>query len=160
MIQFLPVIGTIVDKVLNVIDKSVEDKDLKEKLKSEIQLTIFTKEYDEIMKELQVQRDIIKEYDEIMKKLQVQMKELQVQRDIIIAEATGHSWLQRNWRPIIMLMFGYLIAHNYIFAPLFGFQMLDISSDVYQVIKIGLGGYVVGRSIEKAIAIKNGKGSV
>ncbi len=136
MIQFLPVIGTIVDKVLNVIDKSVEDKDLKEKLKSEIQLTIFTKEYEEIM------------------------KKLQVQRDIIIAEATGHSWLQRNWRPIIMLMFGYLIAHNYIFAPLFGFQMLDISSDVYQVIKIGLGGYVVGRSIEKAIAIKNGKGSV
>ena len=136
MIQFLPVIGTIVDKVLNVIDKSVKDKDLKEKLKSEIQLTIFTKEYDKIM------------------------KKLQVQRDIIVAEATGHSWLQRNWRPIIMLMFGYLIAHNYIFAPLFGFQMLDIPSDVYQVIKIGLGGYVVGRSIEKAIAIKNGKGSV
>ncbi len=136
MIQFLPVIGTIIDKVLNVIDKSVEDKDLKEKLKSEIQLTIFTKEYDKII------------------------KELQVQRDIIVAEATGHSWLQRNWRPIIMLMFGYLIAHNYILAPLFGFQMLDIPSDVYQVIKIGLGGYVVGRSIEKTVAIKNGKGGM
>ena len=136
MIQFLPVIGTIIDKVLNVIDKSVEDKDLKERLKSEIQLTIFTKEYDKII------------------------KELQVQRDIIVAEATGHSWLQRNWRPIIMLMFGYLIAHNYILAPLFGFQMLDIPSDVYQVIKIGLGGYVVGRSIEKTVAIKNGKGGM
>ena len=136
MIQFLPVIGTIIDKVLNIIDKSVEDKDLKEKLKSEIQFTIFTKEYDKIM------------------------KKLQVQRDIIVAEATGHSWLQRNWRPMVMLMFAYMIAHNYILAPLFGFQMLDIPSDVYQVIKIGLGGYVVGRSIEKAVAIKNGKGGV
>ena len=134
MLQFLPIIGAIIDKVLNVIDKSVEDKDLKEKLKTEIQLTVFTKEYDVIM------------------------KQLQAQRDIIVAEAAGHSWLQRNWRPIIMLMFGYMIAHNFILAPFFGFQKLDIPPDVYQIIKVGLGGYCVGRTVEKVVAIKKGGG--
>jgi len=136
MIQFLPIIGTIIGKVLDVIDKSVEDKDLKEKLKTEIQLTIFTKEYDVIM------------------------KQLEAQRDIIVAEATGHSWLQRNIRPLIMLMFAYMVAHNYIFAPLFGLQMLDIPPDVFQIIKIGISGYVISRGVEKVVAINKRGGGV
>lgn len=133
--NFLPIIGTIVKKILDVIDKAVPDKDLREKLKAEIQLTIFTKEYDVII------------------------KQLEAQKEIIVAEATGHSWLQRNWRPIAMLVFVYIVAHNYIFAPLFGLSYLQIPPDMWDLLKIGIGGYVVGRSAEKIIPqILNKKG--
>lgn len=72
------------------------------------------------------------------------------------AEATGHSWMQRNWRPMIMLMFGYIVAHNYIVVPvvlMFGGHavVLDLPPDLWSLLKIGIGGYVVGRSAEKIV---------
>jgi len=122
---WLPVVTTVVSKIADLIDQKVEDKDLANKLKAEIQADILTKEYSRIE------------------------KELDAQKSIIIAEATGHSWLQRNWRPITMLVFVYIIAHNYIIAPLFGLQELAIPPDMWSLLKIGLGGYVIGRSVEK-----------
>ncbi len=122
---WLPVVTTIVSKVADLIDQKVEDKDLANKLKAEIQTDILTKEYSRIE------------------------QELDAQKAIIVAEATGHSWLQRNWRPITMLVFVYIIAHNYIIAPLFGLQELAIPPDMWSLLKIGLGGYVIGRSVEK-----------
>ncbi len=122
---WLPVVTTIVSKVADLIDQKVEDKDLANKLKAEIQTDILTKEYSRIE------------------------RELDAQKAIIVAEATGHSWLQRNWRPITMLVFVYIIAHNYIIAPLFGLQELAIPPDMWSLLKIGLGGYVIGRSVEK-----------
>lgn len=126
MFNFLPIIGTIVGKISNVIDQVVEDKDLANRLKSQIQLTILTKEYDNIA------------------------KELEAKRDIIVAEATGHSWLQRNWRPITMLVFVYIIAHNYIIAPIFGIKYLPIPPDMWELLKLGMGGYIIGRTVEKS----------
>ncbi len=69
----------------------------------------------------------------------------------IRTEATGHSWLQRNWRPIIMLLFAYIIAHNYVLAPVFGITATEIPPDMWTLLKIGIGGYVVGRSAEKVV---------
>ncbi len=43
--------------------------------------------------------------------------------NIVLAEANGESWLQRNWRPLLMCLFGYIIAHNYVFAPIFSVPM-------------------------------------
>ncbi len=122
---WLPVVTTVVSKIADLIDQKVEDKDLANKLKAEIQTDILTKEYSRIE------------------------QELEAQKAIIVAEATGHSWLQRNWRPITMLVFVYIIAHNYIIAPLFGLQELAIPPDMWSLLKIGLGGYVIGRSVEK-----------
>jgi hypothetical protein len=86
------------------------------------------------------------------------------QATAISAEATG-GWLQRSWRPIIMLMFGWMIFWNYWFAPVFGLTRTPMPMDLMGVIKIGLGGYVIGRSGEKMIPkiielIKQGKGTV
>lgn len=81
---------------------------------------------------------------------------------IIRAEAAGHSFLQRNWRPIIMLLFGYIIAHNWVIAPIFGVPYTPVPGDLWDLLKIGLGGYVIGRSAEKIVpatmaALKEGK---
>ena len=40
-----------------------------------------------------------------MKVLEYESQLLQAQSSIITAEATGQSWMQRNWRPITMLTF-------------------------------------------------------
>ena len=43
----------------------------------------------------------------------IQQKELELQKmqtDIIIAEAKG-NWLQRSWRPILMLSFGFILLY-------------------------------------------------
>ena len=76
---------------------------------------------------------------------------VEAQAKVIEAEAKGQSFLQRNWRPIIMLEFGFIIFWNYIVYPIFGTGKVDIPPDMWGLLKIGLGGYVVGRSVEKTV---------
>lgn len=67
------------------------------------------------------------------------------QSNIIVAEAQSDSWLTRSWRPITMLT---LLA-----CVVIGFTTsVEIPPDLWTVIKIGLGGYVAGRSVEKTTA--------
>ncbi|MBD1584921.1 3TM-type holin [Pseudoalteromonas sp. S16_S37] len=80
------------------------------------------------------------------KLLQTQQALLAAQTQIITAEAQGHSWLQRNWRPITMLTFLILIT-----ADCLGWLEYRLSEQAWDLLKLGLGGYVIGRSVEKAI---------
>ena len=82
--------------------------------------------------------------------------------DIVLAEARGESWLQRNWRPIFMLtLAGMLVLHWMGFTQLIAPDNRLSDSEVdglLDIVKIGLGGYVVGRSGEKITSIlKSGK---
>lgn len=76
------------------------------------------------------------------------------QTKVIIAEAQGQSWLQRNWRPMLMCTFGFIVLWNYVIAPLatsFGANVpvLDLPPGMWTLLQLGVGGYVVGRSGEK-----------
>ncbi|MEM3145993.1 MAG: 3TM-type holin [Candidatus Nitrosotenuis sp.] len=71
---------------------------------------------------------------------------------VLLAEATG-SWLQRNWRPLTMLVFVFVIAWNYIIAPLFDRPLLRLPDQLWTVFEIGFGGYIAGRSLEKISAL-------
>jgi len=92
-------------------------------------------------------------------KAESQAREAQVelakaQTAVITAEAKGESWLQRNWRPLTMLSFVFIIVNNYILYPyitLFGGQAvaLEIPPDMWKLLTIGIGGYTAFRSIEK-----------
>lgn len=79
-----------------------------------------------------------------------QASEFKAAADIIVAEAQGESWLQRNWRPVLMLWFAALIGAHWM-----GFTAPNISDDVLDslldIVKIGIGGYVIGRSTEKVV---------
>ncbi len=70
---------------------------------------------------------------------------------VVLAEANGESWLQRNWRPMLMCLFGYIIAHNHVIAPLFGVPYADMPPQLWDLLKIGIGGYVISRGAEKGI---------
>ncbi len=91
---------------------------------------------------------------------------IESQSKIIQAEANSGSWLAQNWRPVTMLVFVFIIANNYIIYPYLSMftdkaTMLQIPDDMWQLLKLGLGGYVVGRSVEKSVkAYTEGKKNV
>mgnify|MGYP000745167385 CR=1 FL=1 len=81
----------------------------------------------------------------------IQQKELELQKmqtDIIIAEAKG-NWLQRSWRPILMLAFGFIVIYVKFIAPLFDLKIPELENEFWNLLQLGIGGYVIGRSAEK-----------
>lgn len=76
--------------------------------------------------------------------------EMNARADIIKAEAASESWLAQSWRPILMLTFGALIVARWM-----GFAAPGISEDeilkLWSIVELGLGGYVVGRTVEKIV---------
>lgn len=74
-----------------------------------------------------------------------QLSELQAQA---MAYEMNGSFLQRSWRPIIMLSFAALLIFRWT-----GLTTHDISDQLelklMSIIELGLGGYVIGRSVEK-----------
>ena len=80
------------------------------------------------------------------------MEQLNAQVRVIVAEAQSGSWLTRSWRPITMLVFLWLIVSYW-----YGWHAADLTpalvDQLFQIIKIGLGGYVIGRSAEKVAPV-------
>jgi len=76
--------------------------------------------------------------------------------NIITAEAKGDSWIQKSWRPITMLIFAAVIANDYLIYPYLSLfihnaPLIKIPQEMWELLKIGLGGYIVGRSVEKGV---------
>lgn len=88
------------------------------------------------------------------KVLEHETKVLEAQQAVLVAEAQGKNWLQRNWRPLLMLVIVIIIANNYILFPYFSMltdnvKMLELPPQLFTLLSVGVGGYVVGRSGEK-----------
>tara|TARA_R110000822_G_C15182604_1_gene480525 strand:- start:235 stop:630 length:396 start_codon:yes stop_codon:yes gene_type:complete len=91
----------------------------------------------------------LKAKNEVFKVLQEQQLELQkLQTEIVLAEANG-NWLQRSWRPILMLAFGFIVIYVKFIAPLFSLPIPPLENEFWNLLQLGIGGYVVGRSAEK-----------
>lgn len=91
-----------------------------------------------------------------------ELKELESAAQIITAEAKSEHWLTANWRPLTMITFVVIIANNYILYPYLSLfwpdaPNLTVPPDMWGLLKIGLGGYVVGRSGEKIVDKWKGK---
>lgn len=80
------------------------------------------------------------------KLIELESQKLAAQSKIIAAEANGQSWLQRNWRPITMLTFLFLVVMDS-----FGWLPNRLADEAWTLLQIGLGGYVIGRSGEKIV---------
>ena len=70
--------------------------------------------------------------------------------DIIKTEAASQHWLAANWRPLMMLTFTGLIV-----ARWFGWAAPNLSEAEYiklwGIVELGIGGYTIGRSVEKIV---------
>jgi hypothetical protein len=79
-----------------------------------------------------------------------QLKELEARSQIVNTEAASTHWLAANWRPLTMITFVGLIV-----ARWFGWSAPELSEAEYlklwDIVELGLGGYVVGRSLEKLV---------
>lgn len=66
------------------------------------------------------------------------------QQKVIASEAGSGSWLTSSWRPITMLTFLALVV-----CDSFGWLHSPLAPQAWTLLQIGLGGYTVGRSVEK-----------
>jgi len=123
----LPALGAfapLLNTVFKSIEKSIPDKDLQEKLKADLNMQLLTSG----------------------------TEELKASARIVEAEAKA-GWFASSWRPLLMYVMIFILIINYIIAPMIkavfhvsiGF---DLPTDVFTLLQIGLGGYVVGRSGE------------
>jgi len=67
---------------------------------------------------------------------------------IIQTEASSTHWLAANWRPLTMLVFVGLIVARWFGWAAPGLQEAEYLK-LWSIVEFGLGGYVVGRSVEK-----------
>ena len=99
-------------------------------------------------------KDPAKQLELIQKLNEIEADIIESKAKIITTEAKSEHFLTSTWRPITMLVFTFIIANNYILVPYFqamGFDIptLQISNKMLNLLSIGIGGYVVGRSAEK-----------
>jgi hypothetical protein len=115
----LALLAPLMNGIFGIVDKVVEDKDQAAAIKH----SIATMGHDEFL------------------------AMLKSATSIITAEAKG-SWLSSSWRPITMLVFlGMVVSWWFGYTPVNVTETLVL--ELFSLIKIGLGGYVVGRSVEK-----------
>ena len=125
--------GPVVKGIFNIIDQTVEDKDQAARIKA----------------------NIASQQNELIQ------TELKGAIDIILAQAKG-NWLQKSWRPLLMMSVMAIVVNNYILFPYLSMWtekvvVLELPGGLWTLLTTGVGGYVVGRSGEKiAQSIKNG----
>ena len=124
MLPALSAIAPLAKILFNTVDKAVEDKDLANRLKTDLQTQM----------------------------MQSHTQELTAAAKVIEAEAKA-GWFAASWRPLLMYVLIFILVWNYILGPVIKFFFhaaitIDLPGDVWTLLQIGLGGYVVGRSAE------------
>ena len=83
-----------------------------------------------------------------LKLIQELERELTQARAVAVQEEVKGNWLQRSWRPLVMLVFALIVlAGTFTTLPI-----LSDTSRFWDLLEIGLGGYVIGRGGEKMAA--------
>ena len=75
-------------------------------------------------------------------------KEMARSRSAAVVEEARGNWLQRSWRPLVMLVFALIVLVG-------TFTTLPILSDTsrfWDLLEIGLGGYIIGRGSEQLVS--------
>ena len=124
MLPLISAMAPLAKILFNTVDKAVEDKDLANRLKADLQTQM----------------------------LQSHTEELTAAARVIEAEAKA-GWFAASWRPLLMYVLIFILVWNYILGPIIKFFFhaaitIDLPGDVWTLLQIGLGGYVVGRSAE------------
>ena len=79
------------------------------------------------------------------------------QAKIVNSEASSEHWLTANWRPLVMLTFTGLVVARFLSFEAEGMTEKEYQS-LWNLITLGVGGYIGGRSVEKAIKTYKGTG--
>lgn len=115
-------LGDLISPVSKLIDKFTSDKERLEGQRALLQLEVQLSE----------------------RMLRYETSLMEAQAKAIAAESQGQGWLQRNWRPLTMLTFLVLVVLDSL-----GWLPNRLAGEAWTLLQLGLGGYVVGRSLEK-----------
>jgi len=124
MLPALNIIAPLAKILFNTVDKAILDKDQAEKLKAQLNTQL----------------------------LQSGTEELKAAASIVEAEAKS-NWYVAGWRPTLMYVLIFILVWNYILGPICKLFLgtiitFELPGNVWTLLQIGLGGYVVGRSGE------------
>jgi Holin of 3TMs, for gene-transfer release len=78
------------------------------------------------------------------------LQRIAAQAAIIRTEAGSGHWLAANWRPLCMLTFAALIVARWMGWSAPGMTEAE-ALKLWNIVELGLGGYVIGRSAEKIV---------
>lgn len=96
------------------------------------------------------------------KALDLESQRVAAQSAIITAEATSSSWLEKDWRPLLMLFFAVVVGFA-IFNSGHDFsgRVIDPSyvADAMTIVKIGVGGYIAEPVVKAFKGNGNGNGN-
>jgi len=124
MLAALSTIAPLAKMLFSTVDKAIPDKDLAEKLKAQLNTEL----------------------------LKSSTEQIKAAASIIEAEAKS-GWFSASWRPLLMYVLIFILVWNYIIGPVIKMMLgtvitFELPGDVWTLLQIGLGGYVVGRSGE------------
>lgn len=89
------------------------------------------------------------------------LQELNEISKIVLAEVKSDNWLQKSWRPILMLSIMGIVINAYVIIPYLNMFLtqkiiLPLPEAFFELLTFGVGGYVIGRSLENGVKkIKN-----
>jgi hypothetical protein len=124
MLAALSTIAPLAKMLFSTVDKAIPDKDLAEKLKAQLNTEL----------------------------LKSSTEQIKAAASIVEAEAKS-GWFSASWRPLLMYVLIFILVWNYIIGPVIKLMIgtvitFELPGDVWTLLQIGLGGYVVGRSGE------------
>ncbi len=61
-------------------------------------------------------------------------KMMDAQKDVLLAELNGNK-LQRSWRPIIMLAFGFVVVYEYFISKVFALPAANLPSKFWDLLE-------------------------
>lgn len=84
---------------------------------------------------------------------------LEIQKEVILTEMNGNTY-QRSWRPSLMYMAMFILFSTWFLFPLLNIWAQDpnmtdfiselkTATDFWDIIKLGVGAFGIGRSVEK-----------
>jgi hypothetical protein len=101
--------------------------------------------------------------------LQAEMtKQMKLQQEVILNEAKSENWLTSNWRPLFMCAIGFMICSHWFMYDVtpwlkitFGWNIWTLkdpglSPELWTTMRLGLGGYIGGRTAEKIVKMLKG----
>lgn len=123
----LSILATVLPGILTILQKAIPDADARAKAQEEITAHLLANEATII----------------------------DAAKSVVVAEVTSESWMAKNWRPALMFLLMGLIVWFVVVAPVFGLvgatkvALAAVPPELWSLIQIGLGGYIIGRSGEK-----------
>jgi hypothetical protein len=84
-------------------------------------------------------------------------------KEVVKAEIESESKLAKNWRPILMYLLMSLLVWIVAIAPVFGLvsatkeSLEAVPGDLWSLLMIGMGGYILGRTGENIVKTIKGK---